>query len=181
MDRNRWQPTKNPFRLIAARIRYTTGSWVEDFIDGRDDKKSWSKKKNRVRYAIWEYGVRAESASNCIYYPLLGKIVKWADRHERTNRVWYKLYRKGDKTVQEQKLMDRLWKKMQRQTDKGDKWRKFEDPDYITRIEAEEDLERRMEYRRQYGESPNTPPLTHGGKRFTQEEWDALDKEASRR
>lgn len=180
MRLNRYEHTKNPARIIAGKVRYRTGLWVEEYIENRDDRKDWTKKKNKIRRAIWEYGIDSEGAYNCTTMPLLGKIIKWQTRKDRTMKKWHKLYSKRPKTDQEKKRVEKLWKKMKREEAMMDKWLKFEDPDYITKAEERANEKERFDYYHEHGEFPDTPPLIQGAKRFTDEEWKALKEKRAK-
>lgn len=176
MNKDRWYRSKNPVRVFAGRLRYSTGLWIEDYIEDREDRKQWTKKKNKVRRALWEYGIDAEGDANCIECPLLGKIIKWERRKNKTMRKWHDL-RLEAKTDAEKAKVAKLWKRLKREEAKMDKWLKFEDERYVTRAEEHEDFQNRMRHRRETGEELTTPPLIHGTKRMTQEEWDTAQAE----
>lgn len=180
MRSDRWQATKNPVRILLSRVRYSTGIWVETFIRKHGKWEDWHNKDHKIRRAIWEYAIDAEGDSNCIYYPLLGKIIKWDRRIDKTRKQWLKIHRKGKgKTPQDKKLEEKLWSRLMRQEAMKDKWLKFEDPEYITKAEEEADFRRRLQHHKEHGTFPDTPPLVRGGKRFTDEEWkEILDKKA---
>lgn len=173
MKADRWHRSKNPIRVIAGRVRYRTGLWVEDYIDDRPDRKQWTNKKHKIRRAIWEYGIDAEGDSNCIEYPLLGKIIKWERRKMKTMKKWHKLHTSA-KTNAEKAVVAKLWKKMKHEEAMMDKWLKFEDERYVTRAEEREYQKEQIEYYKEHGEFPKTPPLIHGTNRMTQDEWDEV-------
>lgn len=173
---NRWELSKNPFRRALGTVRYRTGLWVERYVHEHGEWEDWTNEDHKIRRAIWEYGINAEGATNCIENPLLGKIIKWEQRQERTRHLWVEA-RKHAKTPAEKKRVEKLWDKLKYQEAQQDKWLKFEDPDYITRAEEKEDQAKSSAYYREHGEFPKTPPLLRGGKRFTQEEWDEARRE----
>ncbi len=176
MEADRWAHTKNPIRHLAANVRYRTGLWVEDYMRKHGEWEDWHNKDHKIRRAIWEYAIDAEGASNCIEMPLLGKIIKWDQRKNKTMHKWHDLRSKAT-TKAEKAKVQKLWDKMKHEEAMKDKWLKFEDPEYITKAEEQEDFRIRLAHLKEHGEFPKTPPLLQGGKRFTQEEWDKIQAE----
>jgi hypothetical protein len=144
MFTSRFQYTKNPFRLALAEVRHRTGFLVENFIDSRDDSKAWSKKKNRIRRRIWEYGKGTESSYNCLISPVLGSIIKWEKRESRAMKKFIKAQKAGSRDIE--KLLNRV----NYCTDRKEALQKLDYPNFMTRLDhvaRAEEIFRRLDSR----------------------------------